>query len=288
MRYLHHCLLPFLLSLLVLPATAQKKAIPPYVMEPAGALAGEWKGSFIVQSEVIKCDVNIFPEGNAWKATIDFPERGRYDITYTLTRKGNQVELKRTIDSSDTHFTYTGVIQKDVITGTYTYRRKDYSVSGVFQWMQNPSRLTRHQALPPFHVTLEEGGVQVTNTTFKGKYLLLDFWMTTCKECVPKRPVLEEAQQRYAGQPFEILSIALDGKAQVASFRKEQSPMAWKNAVLEEKWKASLVKTFGIDKIGLPTTLLISPDGKILAVTDMLTKETLLTTLANYLPYAKK
>jgi len=58
--------------------------------------------------------------------------------------------------------------------------------------------------------------------------------------------------------------------------------------VLEEKWKASLVKEFDIDKSGLPTTLLIGPDGKILAVTDMLTKETLLTTLANYLPYAKK
>ena len=288
MRYLLLQTLLLLLSFPSFTASAQKEAACFPVNEPSVTLAGEWKGSYIIESEVYKCHVNIYQEGNTWKATLDLPEKERYDITFMLTRKGNQVELKRSIDSTDTHFIYTGVINKNVISGTYTYRRKSYVITGVFQWMQNPSRLTRFQPLPPFDLTLEESGARVTNASFKGKYVLIDFWMTTCKLCIPKRPVLEEAQRHYAGLPFEILSIAIDGKAAVAAFRKEKAPMAWKNAVLEEKWKASLVKDFDIDKSGLPTTLLIGPDGKILAVTDMLTKETLLNTLANYLPYAKK
>jgi thiol-disulfide isomerase/thioredoxin len=251
------------------------------------SLKGEWKGALIVHPEVNLCSFNIFEEKGKWKATLDIPGNNAYDLPYSVNIEGNNISFVRTIDSTGVQITYAGTISGNVINGTYSYKMKDYKATGVFQLMMTTSILAKQQPLPPFEIASVDKDQTLSNKSFFGKYLLVDFWSTTCKVCLAKRPVLEEAKELNKQMPLEFLSIALDKEAKVEKFRKERYPMQWKNAALEDGWEAKIIKEFGIDKIGLPTTILVSPEGKILATTDQLTKETLLKTLGKYVGNAK-
>jgi thiol-disulfide isomerase/thioredoxin len=229
------------------------------------AVKGEWKGSYIIRSDVNLCSFNIFEDKGKWRATMDIPGSNAYDLPFNVNIEGNNISFIRTIDSTGVQISYAGTISGNVINGTYTYKRKDYKSTGVFQLMMNPSILAKHQPLPLFEVQSVDKSQTFTNKSFPGKYLLVDFWSTTCKLCLAKRPLLEEAKELNKETPLEILSIALDTEAKVEKFRKEKFPMQWKNVALEDGWEAKIIKDFGINQIGLPTTILVSPEGKILA-----------------------
>jgi thiol-disulfide isomerase/thioredoxin len=251
------------------------------------ALKGEWKGAYIIHPDVNLCSFNIFEENGKWKATMDIPGNNVYDVPFNINIEGNNISFVRTIDSTGVQITYVGAVSGNIINGTYTYRMKEYKASGVFQLMMTTSVLAKQQPLPLFELASFDKSQTLTNKSFLGKYLLVDFWSTNCKVCLAKRPVLEEAKEFYNVAPLEFLSIALDSEAKVEKFRKERYPMQWKNAALEDGWEAKIIKDFGVNKIGLPTTILVSPEGKILATTDQLTKETLLKTLTKYVRNAK-
>jgi thiol-disulfide isomerase/thioredoxin len=248
---------------------------------------GEWKGSYIIRSDVNLCSFNIFEEKGKWRATMDIPGSNAYDLPFNVNIEGNNISFIRTIDSTGVQISYAGTITGNVINGTYTYKKKDYKATGVFQLMMNTSILAKHQPLPFFEVQSLEKSQTFNNKSFTGKYLLLDFWSTNCKVCLAKRPVLEEAKELNKETPLEFLSIALDTEAKVQKFRKEKFPMQWNNVALEDGWEAKIIKEFEINQVGLPTTVLVSPEGKILATTDQLTKENLLKTLAKYVANAK-
>lgn len=95
---------------------------------------------------------------------------------------------------------------------------------------------------------------------FKGKYLLIDFWASWCAPCRQSFPHMRQLYQQYKGKNFEILSISID-----------QNNKAWLKAVKEEKnpWPQVLdtknISQKGFAISGVPSTFLISPDGKILA-----------------------
>ncbi|HEX8332158.1 MAG TPA: TlpA disulfide reductase family protein [Segetibacter sp.] len=248
---------------------------------------GEWKGSYIISPDVNLCSFNIFEEKGKWGATMDIPGSNAYDLPFNVNIEGNNISFIRTMDSTGVQISYAGTIKGNVINGTYTYKKKDYKATGVFQLMMNPSVLAKHQSLPFFEVLSVDKSQTFTNKSFSGRYLLIDFWSTTCKVCLAKRPVLEEVKELNKETFLEVLSIALDTKEKVEKFRKEKFPMQWKNVALEDAWEAKIIKEFGINQIGLPTTILVSPEGKILATTDQLTKDNLLKTLAKYIGNAK-
>ena len=52
-------------------------------------------------------------------------------------------------------------------------------------------------------------GKKVSIETFKGKALLVNFWATTCIECVSKTPELISLYQEFADDSFEIIAIAM-------------------------------------------------------------------------------
>ena len=103
-------------------------------------------------------------------------------------------------------------------------------------------------------------GKTVSLSTFKGKYLVLDFWGSWCGWCIKGFPQMKQYYTRYSNQ-VEILGVCCNDT--------------------EQKWKESVathqlpwVNTFeGDTKIsvkyavkGFPTKILIDPDGEIVEV----------------------
>ena len=103
-------------------------------------------------------------------------------------------------------------------------------------------------------------GKQVDFKTFKGKYVLLDFWASWCVPCRKSFPRMREMYQTFKGEQFEIYSISID-----------ENKAAWLKAVQEENnpWPQSLdtknVSQSGFAVTGVPATFLIDPQGKIIA-----------------------
>ncbi len=109
----------------------------------------------------------------------------------------------------------------------------------------------------------DTAGHPVTLSSFRGRYVLLDFWASWCGPCRQENPAVVKAYHQYHDKGFEILGVSLD-----------QSEKSWKKAIRDDKlswvhvsdlkyWNNALVKVYGIQ--GVPQNFLIDPQGKIIA-----------------------
>ena len=152
------------------------------------------------------------------------------------------------------------------------------------QMKQDQARVAPGQKMPAFQLpSLGDPKVIHTLESFRGRYLLIDFWATWCGPCVGELPGLHKAHEAYRGRGLEVLSLSLDRSPEaIATFRGSQKlPMPWKHAFLEGGMNHPLCQTLRIRSI--PRLFLLGPDGTILATEDSLRGEALSHTLEGIL-----
>lgn len=143
--------------------------------------------------------------------------------------------------------------------------------------------------VPSFHIAdLNDPTHSYTPASFKGHFVLLDFWATWCGPCRAEMPKLHEAYAQFHPRGLEVLSLSFDLKAaDVAPYRKDAAhPMPWHHAFVEQGFQSELAKTFAVT--GIPKPILVGPDGRIVAMGGDLRGDTLEKTLAKFLPEAAK
>ncbi|MGH9682846.1 MAG: TlpA disulfide reductase family protein [Candidatus Acidiferrales bacterium] len=111
-------------------------------------------------------------------------------------------------------------------------------------------------------------GKDVALSSLKGKVVVVNFWATWCEPCQIEIPWMIEFQDKYANKGFTMLGVAMDeeGKSVVAPFvQKSQFDVDGKKEAMNYPivlGNDDLASKFG-GLIGLPTTVVISRDGKI-------------------------
>ena len=119
-------------------------------------------------------------------------------------------------------------------------------------------------------VTLKDlDGKDLSLSAYKGKVVLVNFWATWCEPCQVEIPELIEIQQKYAAKGFTILGVAMDddGASVVTPWVKKErfdvngskSQMNYPIVIGND---AAADKFGGL--IGLPTSILVSRDGKVI------------------------
>jgi thiol-disulfide isomerase/thioredoxin len=100
-------------------------------------------------------------------------------------------------------------------------------------------------------------------STFKNKYLFVDFWATWCVPCLAETPYHLQAYHKYKGKNFQIVSISLDDRKAKESWLEminRYKMNGWMQ--LSDYDRAASIK-YNVRFI--PANILINPNGVIIA-----------------------
>ena len=111
----------------------------------------------------------------------------------------------------------------------------------------------------------DTSGVAVSLTSFRGKYVLVDFWASWCGPCRAENPNVVKTFNAYKGKNFNILSVSLDQPGAKDKWIKaiHDDNLAWTHVSDLQYWDNAVAKEYGIQSI--PANLLVDPQGKIIA-----------------------
>jgi thiol-disulfide isomerase/thioredoxin len=94
----------------------------------------------------------------------------------------------------------------------------------------------------------------------KGKYVLVDFWASWCTFCRMETPVIAEVYNKYRGDKFEVVSVAVWDERQNSLAAIEEDGNTWPQILDAQAIPSELYSIRGI-----PHIILFAPDGTILA-----------------------
>jgi len=102
-------------------------------------------------------------------------------------------------------------------------------------------------------------GRKVELADFAGRTVLLNLWATWCAPCVKEMPSLDRLQATLGGRDFQVVALSVDrgGRDTVEPFLKK---LGIQNLELYFDQPSASMSALG--PRGLPTTLLVGPDGK--------------------------
>ena len=103
-------------------------------------------------------------------------------------------------------------------------------------------------------------GSQQTTADLKGKVALVNFWATSCTTCVAEMPEIVATSDKYKGQGFETLAVAMsyDPPSYVVNFT-ETRKLPFKVAIDNT---GAVAKAWGDVKL-TPTTYIVNKRGEI-------------------------
>ncbi len=108
-------------------------------------------------------------------------------------------------------------------------------------------------------------GNPVSLSSFKGKYVLVDFWASWCGPCRAENPNVVKAFQQFKDKNFTVLGVSLDRPGQKDAWLKaiKDDGLTWTHVSDLKFWDSAVVPLYGLD--GIPFNVLVNPEGIIIA-----------------------
>ena len=106
-------------------------------------------------------------------------------------------------------------------------------------------------------------GKPVSLSSFKGKYVLLDFWASWCKPCRVENPNVVKAYQEFKDKNFTVFGVSLDKDKNAWLQAIQQDGLTWTHASDLKDWSNEAAALYGVQSI--PANFLIDPQGNIIA-----------------------
>ena len=103
----------------------------------------------------------------------------------------------------------------------------------------------------------------------KGKYVYIDVWATWCAPCMGEIPHLKKLEADYHDKNIAFVSISVDNKKAYDKWKQVVADKQLKGYQLfaDKSWESDFIQAYQI--MGIPTFILIDPQGNIVSASAM-------------------
>jgi peroxiredoxin len=115
--------------------------------------------------------------------------------------------------------------------------------------------------LPDFSQPDTSGKI-VRLSSFRGKYVLVDFWASWCLPCRQESPSLVKAFHTYKDKGFTILGVSLDKNKESWLKAVKLDKLDWTQVSDLKYWNNDVAKKFDIRFV--PQNILLDPSGRVI------------------------
>jgi thiol-disulfide isomerase/thioredoxin len=130
------------------------------------------------------------------------------------------------------------------------------TVAEARRMVANPLR-ARSPFAPDFSFTTAQNQ-SLSNAVLRGKVVLVDFWGTWCPPCRASVPALRDLNKKYAGKPFQLVSVSSDDDEDVWKTFIKAEHMDWSQYI---DLPGEVLHAFKVDSF--PTFIVLDKDGVI-------------------------
>lgn len=106
-------------------------------------------------------------------------------------------------------------------------------------------------------------GKPVSLASFKGRYVLIDFWASWCGPCRQENPNVVNTYKKFKDKNFTVLGVSLDKTRDPWLKAIKDDNLTWTHVSDLKFWNNEVAQKYKVQ--GIPKNYLIDPNGKIIA-----------------------
>jgi thiol-disulfide isomerase/thioredoxin/outer membrane lipoprotein-sorting protein len=188
--------------------------------------------------------------------------RADQNSTYRVTvdkRTFLPVEVLQTNDKNDetVKCSFADITEKPVLPKSLSWYFSSYKNEYQLEKKEKLTLIEAGKISPSFKLAGYGSPVQVSLDQYKGKLVLLEFWITHCGFCVAAVPKLNAISQRFAEKGLQIISINMYDPAETIEFFKNKNKPEYMILTGGE----SIAKVYGVE--AYPAIVLVDRNGKV-------------------------
>lgn len=208
--------------------------------------------------------------------TVPGPERDKLMTLYTSTQESVQTTLDKFVKDKSR-----SIVVPFVLNATYSFNEDVVMLENRFKSLDE--KVKKSQAGSQLELFIAESkigaigtdamdfsqpdttGAPVSLSSFRGKYVLVDFWASWCGPCRTENPNVVESYKKFNKKNFTILGVSLDRPGQKDKWLNaiHEDNLTWTHVSDLQFWSNAAAQLYKVK--GIPQNFLVDPKGKIVA-----------------------